>query len=407
MKYFIYSVLFLFLLSSCSQKKVWQWRGEHRDGVFDEKNLLKSWPEEGPPLLWEYEGIGNGYGSPLITSEKIYVNGEIDSTGYLFAFDLKGCLLWKTEYGKEWMASFQGSRSTPTVVGNKIYTCSGMGDIRCFDASSGERIWGINMIDDLHGKYNRFGYSQSLMVDEERLYCSPGGADTNVVALDRMTGKLVWKSPAKGEISAYCSPNIIQRGKQKILLTFSEYQLLGIDPLDGKLLWSHEQDTLADIHANTPLYNDGNIYYTTGCGNMTVKLKLTGDGKSISQLWQNKSLDNYMGGCVKVGSSLIGSGARKKRLFRVDCETGLTIDSLNIGTGNTIYADGMIYMYNQKGKMYLVDIQAGKMEVVSKFKIRKGTKEHFSHPVIHNGVLYIRHGVALLAFDIKAKEQSL
>lgn len=400
-KYCLLLFAILTILSSCQKPGINQWRGPKRDGQYAEKNLLKQWPENGPSLLWEYEGIENGYGSPIITDKMIYITGEADSINFLFALSLDGKFEWKSEAGNEWITNFRGSRSTPTFVDQEIYTCSGLGEIYCFDASSGEKKWSKNMIRDLNGKMNRFGYSQSLMVDMEKVYCSPGGADTNIVALHRKTGDLLWVSPAKHEISAYCSPLLIEQGKQKLLLTFSEHQLLALDPSNGELIWSHEQDTVCDIHANTPLFDNGNIYYTTGCGNMTEKLKLSENGKSVMPMWKNASFDNYMGGVIKSGNSLITTGARKKFLKRIDCETGLITDSLKLGTGAVISADNMIYLYNEKGDMHLIDPSGQEMKVISQFKIEKGTNEHFAHPVICNGILYVRRGNYLAAYNIR------
>lgn len=400
-KCYLLCIVILAIVSSCEKKGVNQWRGTNRSGEYPEKNLLREWPAEGPSLLWEYEGIGNGYGSPVINDNMLYITGEMDSTNYLFALSTEGELLWKTEAGNDWITSFRGSRSTPTLMANDLYTCSGLGDIYCFDASTGTKKWSKKMLNDLHGKMNRFGYSQSLMVDQEKVYCSPGGADTNIVALNRKTGDLIWKSSAKNEISAYCSPLIIEQGKQKLLLTFSEHQLLALNPQNGELIWSHEQDTLCDIHANTPLFDKGCIYYTTGCGNMTEKLKLATDGKSVSPMWKNRLFDNYMGGVVKSGNSLIATGARKKYLKRIDCETGQITDSLKLGSGAVIAADNMIYLYNEKGEVYLIDPSGKEMKTVSKFEITKGENEHFAHPVICNGILYIRHGNYLAAYNIR------
>ena len=116
--------------------------------------LLSHWPDEGPELLWEFEGIGNGYSTPAVNSESVFITGEINGIGYLFKFNLKGELKWKKEYGKEWTKSYVGSRATPNIIDNLIYICSGMGDIVCFDVKSGEKLWSINMVDDLKGTNN-------------------------------------------------------------------------------------------------------------------------------------------------------------------------------------------------------------------------------------------------------------
>ncbi|WP_461643265.1 PQQ-binding-like beta-propeller repeat protein [Labilibaculum euxinus] len=392
----------LFFACNSKSKKVSEWRGENRSGIYNETNLLKEWPAEGPELLWAIDSIGNGYGSPVICENTMYLNGEIDSLAYLISLDLQGNILWKTEFGTDWMENFIGSRSAPTVVDDLVYVASGMGDIACIHAESGELKWKVNMLEKYEGKNTRFGYSQSLLVDGDLVFAAPGGAENNIIALNRFTGEMAWTNPGVGEISAYCSPLLLEFPSRKVLVTFSDNALMGIESQTGKLLWTELQDTLCDINGNTPIFEDGYLYYVTGCGNGTVKMKVSEDGSQITEVWRNKELDNIMGGAVKLNGKIIASGHRKKVWKSVDAETGETRDTLSFGRGSTIAADGMLYCYNERGQVGLVKVTPESMELVSKFKVTKGTKEHFAQPVINNGVLYIRHGDALLAYDIKA-----
>ncbi|MBN2597720.1 MAG: PQQ-like beta-propeller repeat protein [Marinifilaceae bacterium] len=393
----------LFFACNSKSKKVSEWRGENRSGIYNETNLLKEWPAEGPELLWAIDSIGNGYGSPVICENTMYLNGEIDSLAYLISLDLQGNILWKTEFGTDWMENFIGSRSAPTVVDDLVYVASGMGDIACIHAESGELKWKVNMLAKYEGKNTRFGYSQSLLVDGDLVFAAPGGAENNIIALNRFTGEMAWTNPGVGEISAYCSPLLLEFPSRKVLVTFSDNALMGIESQTGKLLWTELQDTLCDINGNTPIFEDGYLYYVTGCGNGTVKMKVSEDGSQITEVWRNKELDNIMGGAVKLNGKIIASGHRKKVWKSVDAETGETRDTLSFGRGSTIAADGMLYCYNERGQVGLVKVTPESMELVSKFKVTKGTKEHFAQPVINNGVLYIRHGDALLAYDIKKK----
>jgi outer membrane protein assembly factor BamB len=190
----IFALLFLLLQLGFNAKSqaIVQWRGADRNGIYNERNLLKSWPAEGPKLLWTNENVGNGFGSMAITADRIYITGEKDTIGYLSALDLKGNLVWKADYGKEWVKTFPGSRSTPTVVGDLIYVCSGLGNISCFDAKTGTRKWFVDKMKDLHGKATLHGHSESPLVDGDRVFVTPGGKDTNFVALNRFTGKIIW-----------------------------------------------------------------------------------------------------------------------------------------------------------------------------------------------------------------------
>ena len=402
MKMLFLALPVLLLFASCTrQPEIAQWRGPQRDGHYPDKNLLKQWPSEGPRLLWASDSVGDGYGSPVVTRDGLFITGAIDSTAWLYSFDLKGNLRWKVAYGPEWATNFPGSRSAPTVVDDLVYVVSGKGETACLNRKDGRKVWSVNLFTDLHGKNTIFGYSEGLLVKDKMLYCTPGGADTNVVALNRFTGEMIWKCKGVGQISAFCSPTIIQRGKHNILLTFSELSMLGVDADNGNLLFSHKQDTIGNVHSNAPIFDNGFLYYVAGDGNRTVKLKLSEDGEHITEIWRCKPFDNLMGGVVQIGKRLIATGHRKQELISLDMESGQVTQQLKIGRGATISADGMIYLYDEKGNVHLVDPADNGLKEVSSFKVTRGTKEHFSHPVIANGVLYIRHGKSLMAYNIR------
>lgn len=397
---FVFTALLLLAFEK-KEESVNEWRGPNRSGVYNESNLLKQWPADGPQMLWSVESIGRGYGSPVIAGNQLFINGEKDSTTFLCAFDLNGKLLWKTNYGQEWVKNFPGARSTPTVVGNLIYVTTGKGDVACINKEDGKKVWSLNMITDLQGKINMFGYSQSLLVNGDLVYCQPGGPENNVVALNRFTGKLVWTQKANAEVEAYGSPIIYKRGDRDLLLTFSELAFLGLDGKTGELMFINKMDTAGNLHGNIPVLDGDDLFYTEGDGNRTVKFRLAKDGSSVTEVWRNSSFDNIMGGVVRLGDKIYGTAHRQMYLKCLDMKTGQVTDSLKMFRGSTVAADGMLYVYTEKGDVNLVDPQADKMKIVSTFKVTKGTKEHFAHPLIHNGVLYIRHGESLMAYSIR------
>jgi len=402
------SILILFTIVSCSMhaQQISQWRGVNRDGMYDEKQLLKTWPETGPALLWSNETIGDGYGSPVVSSDMLFVNGEIDSISHLFAFDLNGKLLWKSPNGKEYTGKgysnkFPGARSTPTLVNDLVYVSSGNGRIACFEKQTGKEKWATAMIEDMNGHMNTFGFSESLMVDENNVYCFPGGVTNNAVALNRFTGKTVWTSKALSDTVSYCSPFIINLPARKVLVTFTVHYIMGLDTKTGELLWSQKQDNVKyQQQCNVPIFADGCIYYVAGDGNGAVKLELSSDGKNIKEVWRNGMILNNFSGFLKI-NDYIYSTDRTQKLKCLDTKTGQTIDSLKLNKGAIIAADGMLYCYSENGEVNLIKTSGSKMESVGKFKIEKGTREHFAHPVISKGVLYIRHGKVLMAYNVK------
>jgi outer membrane protein assembly factor BamB len=405
------AIALLILARSCNSPeiKIHEWRGENRSGIYHETNLLKKWPGEGPEELWFLEGIGSGYGSPVVAEGRIYITGAIDSIAWLHCIDLQGKIIWQTALGEEWVTSFPGSRSAPTIAGDHIYVGSGMGNLYCLEKSDGNVVWSKDFVEDFQGVYPLHGHSEAAALEGDRVFWTPGGEKYNVVALDRFTGELIWSNPGYGEYSAYNHPRVIKLADRSILVTFSAYHLMGLDTGTGELLWSHEQTSYptekrapgyGDTHANTVLYHDGAIYYAAGDGNRGVKLDLSEDGSEITEVWRNEEFDGYMGGIVKIGEHLYGGTTGKPRLVSVDSRSGQLADSLKIGRGALIAADQMLYYYNWKGEIMLVSYNEGEMDHVSSFKISRGSIEHFSHPVIHGGVYYQRHGDVLMAFDI-------
>jgi outer membrane protein assembly factor BamB len=396
-------IAFLFISGSLLAQTITQFRGPQRNGIYPETNLLKSWPAEGPAMLWKVEGIGNGYSSPIISGDRIYVTGEIDSIGYLFAYNKSGSLIWKKATGREWMENFTGSRSTPTLVDGLLYIETSMGRVICFDALDGTEKWSVDMIKDLNGINVRFGYSEGLLLNNNLVYCFPGGSDTNAVALDRFSGKIEWVSKAMGDSTAYTSPMLISLPSRKIIVNFSIHNLIGLDAATGELLWNKQLKGTGDIHGNTSLFDNGSIYFLAGSGSGAVKLALSDDGRSVTETWNNPNVTDVHGGFVKVGNYIYTSQYKPRRYCSLDATTGLLSDSLKFDKGSLIFADDMLYCYTEKGMVGLVKVDNGKMELISSFKMPVGTKEFFTIPVISEGVLYMRHGDAMLVYDIRKK----
>jgi outer membrane protein assembly factor BamB len=405
--------LLAILWSSPSEKnKICQWRGKDRAGIYQETNLLKSWPAEGPKEIWTVENIGDGFVSPVFIDDRFFITGEIDSMSILFCFNLKGEKQWQTTLGKEWMKSYPGSRCAPTIVDDLVYVGTGTGNLYCVRKNNGKLVWSKDLVKDFNGVLPMHGYSEAPLIDGDKIFWTPGGKENNVVALNRFTGKLIWSNKGFGERSGYNSPKLIELPARNILVNFSAYHLMGFDTKTGRLLWAHEQDNYpvkdripgnGDTHSNTVLYENGSIYYAAGDGNCGVKLNLSQDGTGITQVWRNKGFDSYMGGILKIGDYVYGSGTVKPELLSINATTGQLTDSLRIGSGALIAADNMLYYYTQKGDLNLLSFDQGKMKEVSSFRIKKGNLQHFSHPVIYKGILYQRHGNVLMAFDIRKK----
>ena len=387
-----------------SAQGVFQWRGD-RSGVYNETGLLTSWPANGPKLLWHYDGLGEGFTSVAIADEKIYLTGLTGDKGYLYVLDMKGNLLSKKAYGTEWNRNHDGSRSTVAINEGKLYVYSGTGNLICLNQNTLDVIWKKNIETDFDGKNIMWGVNESSLIVDDKIILTPGGKKHNMVALNKNDGLLIWSCPADGDASSYCSPLYIADGQVvPQVVTMMASHIVGVDISNGQKLWSYKYENFRKIHPNTPLYSDNMLLCTSGYGKGSVMLRLTNGGRSVEKVWETKELETKHGGIVKIGDYVYGSGDDKKFWYCLEWNTGKTkYADKSLGVGVTIAADGMLYCYSEKGDMALVKQNPEKFEIISKFPVKLGTGPHWAHPVIHNGVLYVRHGNTLMAYQLKVE----
>ena len=404
MKRVFFLCVFIKLVLLLNAQDNTDWRYD-RTGIYSEETgLLKSWPVDGPKLLWHFDGLGEGHSSVAIASGKIYTTGLLDGKGYLFVFDLNGKLLNKTVYGDEWTVNYVGTRSTPVINSGKIYLTSGTGDLVCLDEKTLGTVWKRHIFNDFESKNIRWGFTESPLIIGDNLIITPGGKEHNIVALDKNTGKVIWSSPGMGELSAYCSPLYIGDCETPLIVTMTAAHIIGLEASTGKVLWTFENKNRNLIHSNTPIYANNMVLCVSVDKGVTM-LKLSEGGRKAEIVWEIAELDNMMGAMVKVGNYVYGSssGANPAKFwYCVDWNTGeIKYRETGLGMGVTIFADGLLYCYSDKGEMALVNPRPEKFDIISMFPVTLGTDTHWAHPVIHNKILYIRHGNTLMAYSIK------
>jgi len=371
------------------------------NGIYIEKDLLQKWDTLGPKILRSYDGLGKGHSSAVISGDYIYTTGMLDTTGYLFKLTLNGELIYKKEYGFEFTQSYTGTRGAPVIMGNNIYILSSFGILSCLNEKDASLVWKTDLVNDYGGEIIEWGYNETPVVDGDVIYVTPGGKN-NVIALNRHNGSLIWSCPGKGELSAYCTPLIFDHNGRKILATHTASHVLGIDAKSGELLWSHPQPNQWSVHANTPIYHEGGLFFFSGYGQGSGKLNMSDDGNSVELAWNNKSMDSRMGGAVFVDGYIYGSGDRTREWKCIDWETGEnTWESKAAGKGVTIFADGLLFGYSDRGELSIARANPEKFEILSKTKVTLGSEQHWAHPIISQGVLYLRHGKTLIAYKIK------
>ena len=401
MKSLFFSILLTVFFISAGGQDVVQWRGTNLDGIYKETGLLKKWPDAGPKLLWHFDGLGDGHTSAAVTGTAVYITGMIGDKGFVYAFDLKGKELWKVEYGSEWTQSWNGVRSTPLIVKDKLYFLSGNGKLICMNSSDGKFVWTVDLIKEFGARNIEWGMTENLLFDGNVLYCTTGGTDAAMVAIEMNSGKMIWKSKGNGETSAYCSPMLINLQSRKIIVTMMERSIWGFDASTGAILWNVSQTNDPNVHPNTPVYIDGMVYCTSGYGTGGVMLKLSADGSSVKEEWRYPRLDPKTGGVVVLNGRIYGLGDKNRKFFCLDWKTGKELFSVNsLAPGNIITDDGLFYIYSESGKVSLVEPKTDGINIISSFPVPFGANQHWAHLVIKDKRLYVRHGTSLMVYDI-------
>jgi outer membrane protein assembly factor BamB len=275
-----------------------RFHGPNGDNHSPARGLLKKWPDEGAKLIWTAKGIGHGFAGVTIADGRIYTAGEFQDDTVITALDMDGHVQWRAENGKgRATARPNGARCTPTIDGTRLYHENAGGQLVCLEARTGHHNWGVSLEKEFQGKGGGFDQSESPLIDGDRVICCPGGA-TAMVALDKNTGKTVWRSPSVGEPAGYPSPILVRYQDVRIILAVSQFQLIGVNADTGELLWQfkHYQSGAFCICA-LPVYHDGQVFLTAGYGKGSVLLQIKVEGKksSIEPVWHSTDLDNRQG----------------------------------------------------------------------------------------------------------------
>jgi outer membrane protein assembly factor BamB len=413
--------LFLFAANAASHialnAKDWpQWRGPHRNGVSEETGLLKEWPSEGPKLKWKISDIGSGYSTPSIVGDRLYLLGN-DGTENEFVAALStedGKRIWTTRLGNvghpTQQPAFAAARSTPTVDGRLLYALGSDGDLACVEVADGKVRWKKNLRTDFGGKYGEWAYSESPLIDGEAVICTPGGSEATVVALDKKTGDVIWKSALpEADNAAFASAIVVDTAGVKQYVQLLEKGLVGLDSKNGKLLWRYSKP-VSRYGANipTPLSSDGYVYVgSAGTGGGAVKLKSKEGGVEAEQAYFEPKLPTAIGGAVKVGDYLYGTTGQG--LLCVDFVSGqVKWEDQAIGPASLCYADGRLYLHGENGTVALVEPspegyrEKGRFTPPDQPKHSNQMQKSWAYPVVANGRLYIRDLNVLWSYDVTA-----
>ena len=411
------TVVISFLLLSPDQNSAAQsqdewpcFHGPDRTNKSGETGLLQRWPSGGPRLLLTFEGLGEGYSSVSIADGLLYTAGSVNKQPFVYAFDLKGKLVWKKPVGKawtttaSWASSYTGPRSTPTYDNGVVYFLGEMGRLAAFEAKTGKEIWQRDLREEFNAPVPEYGYAESVMIDGNNLYVRPAGKKGHQICLDKKTGKLIWANTRIPGIEGYTSPVTGMIGSYKQVTGASAVSYYGVDTKTGNFLWKVDVINQQDCNISDAVLFKDYVFISSGyaLGSMLYKLNVSGNEIKPEKIWESKLMDNHHGGVILHNGYVYGSGSRGSRGWHcLDVMTGKLMWKATNDEGCITYADGMLYTLEQRGTMRLVKASPEKYEVAGEFKVPSGgTGMYWAHPVVCGKRLYIRHADKLFVYDV-------
>ncbi len=397
-----------------------QWQGPQRTAICKETGLLQSWPEGGPKILWQVENLGKGYSTPSIAAGRILIMGHAEDEDYVFCLKEKdGSLLWKQSLGSlkgRGRVGRMGARCTPTVDGDRLYALGVFGDLACLNVADGKILWKKDLREDFKGRRGGWGYAESPLIDGEKVLVTPGGSEATIVALDKMSGSLIWKCPIEEGYSAgYSSIIVAEVDGLRQYIQFlgrgrgdnaSKGAVVGVRAKDGKFLWSFSDAGNRTANITTPVFQKNQVFATSayGTGGALAELKRDGENTSAKVVYFTKDFQNHHGGMILLGDHLYGNN--RGELVCLHFQTGkVAWKSRKPGKGAILYADQRLYYRDERnGNVYLIGAtpEEYKQHGVLEQPNRSGDRA-WAHPVIANGRLYIADQSVLICYDVKKK----
>lgn len=381
-------------------------RGADRTGRSAETGLLDTWPEGGPKKVWVSHDAGLGYSGFAIVEDVMYTMGADASTEYIIAMDSKtGRKIWQAAVGPRLKNGWgDGPRSTPAVAGDHVVAIGGKGSLVCVSASNGKKIWSVELT-ELGGQEPKWGYSESPLIDGDRVLATPGGTQGTVAAFQLNDGKKIWQSKDMTEFAHYSSIVPVDHYGQKQYVQLTMSKVFGLDH-DGNLLWDADWPGRTAV-IPTPIYKDGQVYVTSGYGTGCMLLNITKDNQ-VETVYENKKMKNHHGGVILIGDSIYGYSDGVGWACQ-DLATGNIVwnEKRELGKGAISYADGRFYCLDERsGTCVLIEATTEGWKNVGEFRLDPQTKQRsdkgkvWTHPLIVNGKLYLRDQEVVVCYDI-------
>ena len=396
--------IILLLIATLALAADWpQWRGPKRDGISTETGLLKAWPQGGPRAVLQARGLGDGYSTVSVSQGMIFTQGQRAETEYVMAFDEEsGKKLWEVPNGTAFRESRgDGPRGTPTVELDRLWAYSADGSLICLDTKSGKKIWGYNAVQKFGGSVPNWGISESPLIDGENLIVVTGGRGASVVALNKKTGNVVWRSGS--DPAGYSSAILAEVGNVRQVLTLTANGAVGMRADNGELLWRNNNVSNRTANIATPIFHNGHAFFSSDYGTGCALLRLHPQGPTVraEQVYFSREMKNHYSSSVLVGDYLYGFNSSV--LTAMKFMTGeVAWRDRSVGKGSVTFAEGHLYVLGEGGTVGLVEATPERYVEKSRFSFQTGSLPTWAPPVIANGKMYIRDQDKLTGYRISA-----
>ena len=381
-----------------------RWRGPRGDGISRETSLADRWPESGPPRLWSAE-VGIGYASPVAVAGRVYLFTLAETRDTLTCFDaVTGKIVWNVQDGPGWLRPYEGTRATPTVKADRIYTLGGAGDLTCRNVADGSHVWKLNILQAKGSTPLRWGTASAPLVAGNVVYVQGGEDGPVAMAVDR-SGAVAWKSEATGP-AGYAPLVLIDVSGTRQLVAFAGDALIAMDPTTGRTLWREPWATEYGVNGSTPLYRDGHLFVSSAYGKGCMMLRVTPTG--ATKLWENRNVESRFQGMVLDGDAVYANsegvlkclGWPDGNVLWQSREPGL-----NKG-GSIVRAGDKLLMMSERGELTLARATPQKFEILSGFKAFDAGSENWSTPLLYGGRLYAKGEKEFVCFDVSSRGTS-
>lgn len=436
MRHLLFTLGMLATIGTPAQGDDWsQWLGNQRDSVWTERGIVKTFPKEGLPVKWRVP-VSYGYSGPAVAQGKVFLPDFVNSEGEIannpgsrvrlpgkeriLCLDAAtGKVLWTHEDEQVYELSYPaGPRCTPTVDKDKLYMLGAEGLLSCLKVKDGSVVWQKNLKAEYKVEAPIWGFTAHPLIEGDLLYTLVGGEGSVAVALDKNTGKEVWRALTATE-PGYCPPTMIEYAGVKQLLIWHPQSINSLNPKTGEVYWSIALEPNYGMSVTAPRMEE-EFLYASGIGNASALLKLTSDKPGAEVIWRGNPKNSVF--CANSTPFLEGG-----MIYGADCQTGQLIgaqmrdgerlwDSFEPTTGGERRAShgtafivkqaDRFFLFSETGDLIMANLTSKGYEELGRFRVLEPTNESFgrpvvwSHPAFANKCVFARNDKELVCVDL-------